>query len=227
MEPYYILLPLPGENQSEYLLIQPYTPAGKRNMVAWLAARNDPPHYGELVVYELPRQELVYGPIQVESRISQEPDISQQFTLWDQSGSRVIRGNLIVMPINNNFLYVEPIYLRSTTSALPELKRVIVSSDERIVMRETLSQALAALFELPPGEVAVALEDVVGDEVTAVTPPTTTAPAIDRSLDELIQSANAHFLAAEAAQRIGDWATYGAELEALKRDLEALQALSQ
>jgi uncharacterized membrane protein (UPF0182 family) len=241
MEPYYVLLPLLEETESEYLLIQPYTPAGKNNMVAWLAARNDPPHYGELVVYELPRQELVFGPIQVESRISQEPEISQQFSLWDQRGTSVIRGNLIVMPINNNFLYVEPIYLLSDTSALPELKRVIVSSDERIVMRETLSQALADLFELAPGEVAVGdiegLEEEVveptqpeevteGGEETAA-PPSETTTNIDLTIDELIESANTHFIAAEAAQRSGDWSAYGTELEALKQDLEQLEALTQ
>jgi hypothetical protein len=241
MEPYYVLLPLLGDSESEYLLIQPYTPAGKNNMVAWLAARNDPPHYGELVVYELPRQELVFGPIQVESRISQEPIISQQFSLWDQRGTSVIRGNLIVMPINNNFLYVEPIYLLSDTSALPELKRVIVSSDERIVMRETLSQALADLFELAPGEVAVGdLEGIEGEvveviepeevaeggEETAVSPPEVTTNT-ELTVDELIESANAHFIAAEAAQRNGDWSTYGAELEALRQDLEQLEALTQ
>jgi uncharacterized membrane protein (UPF0182 family) len=241
MEPYYVLLPLLGEAESEYLLIQPYTPAGKNNMVAWLAARNDPPHYGELVVYELPKQELVFGPIQVQSRISQEPEISQQFSLWDQRGTSVIRGNLIVMPINNNFLYVEPIYLLSDTSALPELKRVIVSSDERIVMRETLSQALADLFELPPGEVAVADVEAIEEEVvepnqaegtveegeeTAVSSPDTTANT-NPTLNELIESANAHFTAAEAAQRNGDWSTYGTELEALRQDLEQLEALTE
>ena len=225
MEPYYVLLPLPGAAESEYLLIQPYTPAGKQNMVAWLAARNDPPHYGELVVYELPKQELVFGPIQVESRISQEPEISQQFSLWDQRGSSIIRGNLIVMPINDNFLYVEPVYLRSDTSALPELQRVIVATDERIIMRETLSEALADLFELPPGEI-VAVEDEGDDAETAVTPPVTT-PNIDLTVEELIQSANSHFEAAEAAQKDGDWATYGAELDALKQVLEQLEALSQ
>ncbi|MCB8945968.1 MAG: UPF0182 family protein [Ardenticatenaceae bacterium] len=226
MEPYYVLLPLPGETESEYLLIQPYTPAGKDNMVAWLAARNDPEYYGELVVYELPKQELVFGPIQVESRISQEPEISQQFSLWDQRGSSIIRGNLIVMPIEDNFLYVEPIYLRSDTSALPELKRIIVSSDERIIMRETLGEALADLFELPPGEVATIDNEEEEGEETAV-PPTTEIPATDLTLDELIQSANAHFEAAEAAQRDGDWATYGAELDALQQDLQQLEALTQ
>ena len=99
MEPYYVYLRLREEEEPEYLLIQPFTPSGKQNMIAWMAARNDPDHYGELIVYELPKQELVFGPLQVEGRIDQEPEISQQFSLWDQRGSRVIRGNLLVIPI--------------------------------------------------------------------------------------------------------------------------------
>jgi uncharacterized membrane protein (UPF0182 family) len=226
MEPYYVLLPLPGETESEYLLIQPYTPSGKDNMVAWLAARSDPPNYGQLVVYELPKQELVLGPIQIESLIDQDTEISQQLTLWDQRGSSVIRGNLIVMPIHDNFLYVEPIYLRSESSALPELKRVIVSSNEHIVMRETLGEALTALFEADGGTVvSTIIEDIVVDEPTE-SPTDTTSSNEDLSFDELVQSANAHFEAAQTAQRSGDWAAYGTELEALGRDLQRLEELS-
>jgi uncharacterized protein len=158
MEPYYVLFRLPGEVDTEYLLIQPYTPSGKRNMIAWIAARNDPAHYGELVAYELPKQELVVGPIQIEGFIDQEPSISAQFSLWNQSGSRVIRGNLIVIPLNDSFLYVEPIYLESSNSSLPELKRVIVASGERIVMLEDLQAALDALVAEDAPAVVVDLE---------------------------------------------------------------------
>jgi uncharacterized membrane protein (UPF0182 family) len=195
-------------------------------MVAWLAARSDPPNYGQLVVYELPKQELVLGPIQIESLIDQDTEISQQLTLWDQRGSSVIRGNLIVMPIHDNFLYVEPIYLRSESSALPELKRVIVSSNEHIVMRETLGEALTALFEADGGTVvSTIIEDIVVDEPTE-SPTDTTSSNEDLSFDELVQSANAHFEAAQTAQRNGDWAAYGTELEALGRDLQRLEELS-
>jgi len=148
MEPYYVMFRLPGEEKPEYLLIQPYTPAGKSNMIAWIAARSDLPHYGELIAYELPRQELVFGPMQIEGRIDQDPTISQQISLWNQRGSRVIRGNLIVVPINNSFLYVEPLYLLSDTNALPELKRVIVASGNRIVMRNNLEDALVAYIRM-------------------------------------------------------------------------------
>ncbi len=222
IEPYYVTMPLPGETEIEYLLIQPFNPAEKDNMIAWAAARNDLPHYGELVVFELPKQELIFGPIQVEGRIDQEPEISQQFSLWDQRGSRIIRGNLLVIPINKSFLYVEPIYLQSDTSALPELKRVIVASDTRIAMDTTLEGALAALLDATPIEV------VIDEETAPVTTDTTPTDAveIDATVEELIQAANAHFEAAEAAQQAGDWATYGEELDALQTALDQLMALS-
>lgn len=232
MEPYYVYLQLPGEPAPEYLLIQPFVPAGKNNMIAWMAARNDGENYGERIVYELPKQELVFGPLQIEGRIDQEPEISQQFSLWDQRGSSVIRGNLLVIPVNDSFVYVEPIYLLSETSALPELKRVIVATDTRIAMRETLSEALVALLLDEAGEtIAAEIEAGVTDN-TAVpeqqpTPqsPDVTGP-VDASVEELIQSANTHFEAAEAAQRSGDWARYGEEIEALQVDLQRLLELT-
>jgi len=225
MEPYYVTMPLPGTVDSEYLLIQPLTPVGKSNMIAWMAARNDYPNYGQLVVYELPKQELVFGPLQIEARIDQEPQISQQFSLWDQRGSRVIRGNLIVIPINQSFLYVEPVYLLSDTSALPELRRVIVASDTRITMEPTIEEALAALVGQEPGQIAT---EPGTDQVVATPEAESTAvpPAADATVDSLIQSANDHFLAAEAAQRAGDWATYGEEIDALQQDLQQLMQLT-
>ncbi|MFQ5398297.1 MAG: UPF0182 family protein [Anaerolineae bacterium] len=217
IEPYYVTMSLPGEEKkTEYLLIQPYTPAGKNNMVAWVAARNDPPHYGELIVYKLPKQELVFGPIQVEGRIDQEPTISQQFSLWDQRGSSIIRGNLLVIPLNESFLYVEPVYLRAETSALPELKRVIVASDTRIAMGVTLEEALNKLLGSSPAAESTSTE----------TTGPVNAAALDATIEELILSANAHFEAAEAAQRQGDWATYGQELDALQSDLARLAELT-
>ena len=230
MEPYYVYLRLREEVDPEYLLIQPFTPSGKQNMISWMAARNDPEHYGELIVYELPKQELVFGPLQVEGRIDQEPEISQQFSLWDQRGSRVIRGNLLVIPINDSFVFVEPIYLLSDTSALPELKRVIVASDTRIAMRETLQEALVALLAVDPGEVVIeqpvdetgATQDQSSSGTTETNPPL----PLDATVQQLIESANNHFVAAEQAQRNGDWAVYGAELKALNADLQRLMELS-
>lgn len=227
MEPYYVIMPLPGETESEYLLIQPFNPSGKDNMIAWMAVRNDPENYGDLVVYKLPKQSLVFGPLQVESRIDQEPSISQQFSLWDQGGSNVIRGNLLVIPLNNSFLYVEPIYLQADTSALPELKRVIVATDTRIAMDTSLSGALASLLLETPGEIVVEEDGdtAVSTDTNTDTTPVDVAP-IDATVEDLINSANAHFEAAQAAQQSGDWAAYGAELDALESDLSRLIELT-
>ena len=227
MEPYYVMFRLPGEAETEFLLIQPFTPAEKTNMVAWIAARNDPAHYGDLIAYELPRQELIVGPMQIEGFINQEPDISEQFSLWNQGGSSVIRGNLIVIPLNNSFLYVEPIYLQSTTSALPELKRVIVASGERIIMRPTLEEALFALVSREAPAVAE-LEVVVteGSEGGETEPSATPIPVVvDGNINELIAQANQQFTAAQTAQRTGDWAAYGEHIQALEETLRQLEAL--
>jgi hypothetical protein len=219
MEPYYVTLPLPGEQTPEYLLILPFNPSSKNNMVAWMAARNDGSEIGELVVYRLPRQELVFGPIQVEGRIDQDPVISQQFSLWDQRGSSVIRGNLLVLPINQSFLYIEPVYLLSDTSALPELRRIIVATDTGIAMEPTLEQALISL-----GRGVVSQQPL---DTGAEVPEDTAAPILptDATVEELIAAADAHFEAAEAAQQAGDWATYGEELEALRQTLDRLVVL--
>ncbi|MCP5096621.1 MAG: UPF0182 family protein [Chloroflexi bacterium] len=237
LEPYYVILNLPGEEALEYLLIQPMTPSGRDNMVAWIAARNDVPNYGELVVYLLPRQALVDGPINIEARIAQDTEISEQFSLWDQSGSSVIRGNLLTIPMGNSFLYVEPVYLQSTNNALPELKRVIVATTTRIAMRTTLDEALAVLIDETLPTVAetststgIEEADVTPDEsITPTAVPlesgNTETTADSNSVEGLIQSANAHFEAAETAQQKGDWATYGEELAALEADLARLAEL--
>jgi uncharacterized membrane protein (UPF0182 family) len=255
IEPYYVIMSLPDEEGTEFLLIQPYTPAGKNNMISWLAARNDPPNYGELVAYELSKQELVFGPIQVEARIDQDPQISAQISLWNQRGSRVIRGNLLVIPMNNSFLYVEPVYLLAESSELPELKRVIVASGDRIAMRETLGEAIIALIEQAPTVAEIVEEPpvsstegqttsgepgvtpTVGASVGAApgatpppaTPETETGPTPETAataVEELILSANAHLEAAETAQRQGQWAAYGRELELLRQDLEQLMQVA-
>lgn len=222
-EPYYVTLPLPGSSESEYLLILPFSPATKNNMIGWMAARNDPEHYGQLIVYELPKQELIFGPIQVEGRIDQEPVISQQFSLWDQRGSNVIRGNLLVLPINSSFLYIEPVYLLSDTSALPELKRIVTASNTSIAMAETLNASLLALARGPSAADSIPLEVPAGNEGGE---PIGTPTAIPESLEELVAAANSHLQAAETAQREGDWASYGRELEALRAILTQLSDLT-
>jgi uncharacterized membrane protein (UPF0182 family) len=208
MEAYYLIMSLPGNPQPEYLLIRPYTPSGRKNMVAWLSARSDPGHLGEMMVYDFPKRSLVNGPEQVEARINTAPDISQAFTLWGQAGSSIVRGNLLVIPIDQSILYVRPIYLQAASTQIPELQRVIVADQERVIMRPTLEEALA---ELTGGAAPV--------PAPAPTP-TPTAAAPNRNA--LARSALTHLRAAEAAQRAGDWATYGKEIAAARRDLEAL-----
>jgi uncharacterized membrane protein (UPF0182 family) len=222
---------LPNEDEPEYLLILPFSPANKNNMIAWLAARNDPGHYGELIVYEMGRQSLVFGPLQVEGRIDQEPSISQQFTLWDQRGSSVVRGNLLVLPINQSFLYVEPVYLLSEANALPELRRIVTASNTSVAMAETLDRSLRALAQAGTDGV-IAVDDATPPDTTA--PPDATAPPDGATpspnpvtLDELVAAANAHLQAAEQAQRDGDWARYGQELAALREVLTQLAVLTE
>jgi uncharacterized membrane protein (UPF0182 family) len=150
MEPYYILMKLPGSDQLEYLIMTPFTPQNRDNMIAWLAARCDFPDYGKMLFYELPKDKLIYGPNQVSAMIDQSTTISQQLTLWDQKGSGVIRGKLVVIPIENAFLYVVPLYLRAEGTNFPQLKRVIVATGDKVVMEPTLDEALSALFGNSP-----------------------------------------------------------------------------
>ncbi|HHU52095.1 MAG TPA: UPF0182 family protein [Firmicutes bacterium] len=145
LEPYYITLNLPGEEKSEFVLMQPFTPRGKRNMVSWLAARCDGEHYGELILYNLPKDTNIYGPMQIEARIGQHPEITQLIAWWNQNQSRLIRGNLITIPLGNAFLYAEPFYIVSEQGQIPEVKKIILAYGERIVMGDTLEEALAAL----------------------------------------------------------------------------------
>ncbi len=162
MEPYYILMKLPGSTQLEYLLMSPFTPQNRDNMIAWLAARSDFPDYGKMLFYDLPKDKLTYGPNQVEAMIDQSTLISQQLTLWDQKGSGVIRGKLVVIPIENSFLYVVPLYLRAEGTNFPQLKRVIVATGDKVVMETTLDEALAALFG-SPGVQKTGMQSLVGN----------------------------------------------------------------
>ena len=137
---------VPGEDVTEFVLILPFTPKDKPNLVAWMAARSDGPNYGESIVFEFPRERIFNGPSQIEARIDNDPVISEQFTLWNQSGSQVYRGNLLVIPIGETLLYAEPIYLRAESLAFPELKRVILATNTKVVMQPTLDEAVAALL---------------------------------------------------------------------------------
>jgi uncharacterized protein len=207
MAPYYIMMRLPGESRTEFFLMLPMSPSQRENMIAWLAARCDLPEYGKLIVYEFPKEKLVYGPFQIEARINQNTEISQQISLWNQMGSRVIRGNLLVVPIGNSILYVSPLYLRAQSGQLPELKRVIAAYGERVVMEETLPAALAALFK----------ESAPAAGLPAVAGSSPSGPA-----DERARQALADFDRAMDRLKAGDWAGFGAELDALRPLLEEL-----
>jgi len=204
MAPYYIVMRLPGEAQAEFFLMLPMVPSRRDNMIAWLAARCDSPDYGKLIVYEFPKDKLVYGPFQIEALINQNTEISQQLTLWNQMGSRVIRGNLLVIPIENSILYVSPLYLRAAEGQLPELKRVIAAYGDRVVMKETLAEALSALFE-----------SGAASSTSMRTP--LAAPSAEQAREALD-----HFNQAIERLKSGDWAGFGAQLDAMRGLLENL-----
>ena len=240
MEPYHVIMQLPGDNGEEFILILPFTPDKKDNMIAWMAARSDGDRYGDMVLYEFPKQELVYGPSQIEARINQNPNISPQLTLWGQEGSKVIRGDLLVIPIEKSLLYVEPIYLRAETGELPELKRVIVAYGDQVIMEETLEQALVNIFGQSNND---------GTPTSPVSTPETpinsaentdTIPALESAQTETATGAgllnldnNPEFSAlakslsdtyeqAQEALQQGDWETYGQKQTELERLIQQL-----
>ncbi|HHW13323.1 MAG TPA: UPF0182 family protein [Firmicutes bacterium] len=213
VEPYYVQMRLPQAVRSEFLLMQPFTPARKNNMVAWLSVQCDPENYGRLVVFKFPKQSLTFGPSQVEARIDQDSDISRQLTLWNQKGSRVIRGNLLVIPVRRSILYVEPIYLQAEQSQMPELKRVVVSFRDRVVMEQTIEAALARIFGVaPPAPVA-----------GPVAPAVPGKPVPAAAAGELIRQAAESLREAERRLGAGDWTGFGTAMGRLRRALEELE----
>jgi uncharacterized membrane protein (UPF0182 family) len=202
----HMIMKLPGEIQEEFILMIPFTPRGKDNLSAWMVARNDGEFYGQLVVYRFPKQKLVYGPTQIVNRINQDAEISRQISLWDQRGSEVIRGNLLVIPIEEALIYIQPIYLRAEGGKIPELKRVIVAYENRIAMEETLDSALASVFG---GRVA-------SDKETAgIVPREPGVPRVPETGQNVLRQASDHYNRALEAQRRGDWALYGEEIRKL------------
>ncbi len=211
MFPYYIIMRLPGTKEEEYILMLPLTPSGKDNMIAWMCARCDAPNYGDLIVYSLPKDKLIYGPMQVEARINQQPDISSELTLWGQQGSQVFKGNQLIIPIKNSFLYVEPVYLQSEQGKIPELKRVIVAYNDQIEMKNTLEESLQAIFN-PSGLQAVATIP----EVTNI------EKIVKSTLSAKAQEALNHYNKALDYLKQNDWAGYGKELQAMKDVLSGM-----
>ncbi|MFZ4847582.1 MAG: UPF0182 family protein [Caldilinea sp.] len=230
IEPYYVLRQAPGSGELDFMQILPFTPANRENMIAWLVAQSNPDNYGERLVYNFGKESLFFGPKQIEARISQDPVISAQLALWNQQGSQVIRGNLLVIPIADSLMYVEPIYLQAATGRIPEMKRVILATADRTVMAENLGMALVQLFgqevvaqaglmdlaRARPSDLANVAEGGSGELEPAV------LPGENVSLDQLIVAANSHYEQAQVALREGNWAAYGAEMEALQATLDQL-----
>ena len=220
MEPYYTITKLPGEDEPEFVLILPYTPQNRKNMISWLAARMDGEHYGKLINYQFPKQELVYGPMQIEARINQDASISQQLTLWDQRerGFSVIRGNLLAIPIKDSLLYVEPIFLQAEASRIPELRRVIVAHEDRIAMEPTLEMALTRVF----GDIGSDVPPPVSPDPGGEPGDGPGTPLPDATIQQLIERANSHYEDAQRKQREGDWSGYGEAIKQLERTLKEL-----
>ena len=222
----HIVMKLPEEKEAEFIYMAPFTPKGKDNLASWMIARNDGENYGKLRVYRFPKQSLVYGPRQIMSRINQDTEISRELTLWDQRGSEVIRGELLVIPIEKALIYVQPIYLRGKGGKIPELKRVVVAYQNRVVMRETLEAGLATLFggDVPRNEDQPAAAQPQ-DSAGAV--PAPVRPTVSPSNTGLIAEARSRYDRALAAQRSGDWAAYGREIQALGDALRRLNSGSR
>jgi uncharacterized membrane protein (UPF0182 family) len=238
MDPYYVIMKLPGQEREEFLMIIPFVPNGRPNMISWLAARSDGDGYGTMLNYQFSTGSSVYGPTQVDAAINQDPVISAQRSLWDRQGSRVILGNLLVLPIEDSLIYVQPLYLEAQQTRLPQLKRVIVfyrraaaeggeANDVQVVVMEpTLSEALRAAF----GAGIEALAEDEGQPQPGEEPgepqPDDLPPAdLDAATQRLVDRAAAQFEAAQAAQQQGDWAEYGRQIQALERTLRQLQGL--
>ena len=207
--PYYIIMRLPHSQHEEFILMLPLTPAKKDNMVAWMCARCDGDNYGQLVIYTLSKEKLIYGPMQIEARINQQPDISSELTLWGQQGSSVIRGNLLIIPIDHSFIYVEPIYLQSEQGEMPQLKRVIAVHNGRLAMGRNLDAALNAVFAQEGATPAQTQQALTGKPVTG-------------SLSALAQQALEHYDKAKAYLKKADWSKYGEELNQLEGILKEM-----
>ncbi len=212
MAPRHLIMKLPGEEKEEYILMLPFTPRAKDNLSAWMVARNDGEQYGKLVVYRFPKDKLVFGPKQIIGRISQDVEISRQISLWDQRGSQVIQGPLLVIPIEESLVYVRPLYLKAETGKIPELKRVIVAYENKIAMEETLEEGLEKIFGTAEGQA------MPFRETPAPTPVVT-----DTTSESLAQQATRVYEAAIRAQREGDWGRYGEEIKKLGEILNKLR----
>lgn len=204
VEPYYTIMKLPEEDTEEFILMTTYTPVKKNNMISWFAARNDYENYGKLILYQFPKKTLIFGPLQIEAKFDQDSEISEQLTLWSQQGSSVTRGNLLVIPIENSILYVEPLYIQAETGQLPELKRILVSDGDKVVMEKTLGEALKSLF----GEYKEKPDEGILEDLNIIT---------------LIKNANSYYDSILKSMENKDWSAIGDNLKKLGDTIKRLE----
>jgi len=228
-EAYYVVMRMPGASKAEFLLLQPMIPKDRPNMIAWIAARNDQGGYGKTTVFRFPSESSIFGPAQVEAQIDADPVISAQVTLWDQSGSTVIRGNLIVVPVGGSLIYLQPVYLQSQSSKFPAFQRIVVASPRNIVWGSTLQDALNLLLAKEGGGPSPSPTPTPAPTPSA-TPGPSSSPGTEPTpppgdVAALVADANLHFERAQQALRDQDFARYGQELELLKQDLAQLEVL--
>jgi uncharacterized membrane protein (UPF0182 family) len=227
-EAYYVVMRMPGEPKAEFLLLQPMIAQNRPNMIAWVAARNDTANYGQVRAYRFPSDTTIFGPAQIESRIDQDPIISSQVTLWDQAGSSVIRGNLIVVPVGESLLYLQPVYLQSTSAAFPEFQKIIVASPTTIVWGDSLAEALNALLQRQGGVTPTPTPTPTPGPSATPRPSATPGPdgELPGDVAGLVDYANTHFELAQAAAGRGDFATYGEEMDKVAVALARLGELT-
>jgi uncharacterized protein len=220
MEPNFVLMTLPGERSIEFIAILPFTPANRNNLIGWIAGRSDGEHYGEAVVYDFPKTKLIDGPLQIEARIDQNAQLSGQLTLWNQQGSHVRRGSLIVIPIGRALLYAEPIYLQADRSPMPELRLVVLAVQDRLAYGPTFESAMAALFGTGPSMLSAQVAPAPAPQSASTS---SAAPAASGDVNALIAEAAQNFNEYQQLTAAGRLAEAGQKLEALKRILEQLQ----
>ena len=231
-EAYYVVMRLPGQQGVEFLLLQPMLPNGRPNMIAWIAARMDGANYGSTLVYRFPADTTIFGPAQIEARIDQDPTISEQVSLWNQSGSQVVRGSLIVVPLDNSLIYLQPVYLQSTGSAFPEFKRIVVASPRQVVWSDTLAGALNLLLAAEGGAAPSPSPSPSPTPGPSASPGPGGSPSpspgtgLPSDVPGLIAYANTHFELAQTALRNGDFGRYGSEIALVQAALQRLQVLA-
>lgn len=225
IDPYFVLMQLPGEQaKDEFVLILPFTPGNRNNMIGWMAGRSDGENYGKLLVYNFPESRLIDGPVQIEARIDQNADLAGQFTLWNQQGSRVIRGHLLVIPLGRSLLFVEPVYLQAERSPMPELRLVVLATQEKLAYGQTFSEAMNKLF----GEAATAApEPGPGPATPGTEPQPAPSPTPAENLQQLVIRALQEFEDYQRLTSQGKLGEAGQKLEQHKRTLEEIRRLTR